>query len=91
MRDQWFEWDDDKAWINLEKHDVSFELARCVFDDPNLDERLDDDPDEERWAATGMAKDQVLVVIYVERAGRTRIISARRASKHEQARYFAGL
>jgi hypothetical protein len=29
-----FEWDDEKAKANQEKHGVSFEEARTVFDDP---------------------------------------------------------
>jgi uncharacterized DUF497 family protein len=29
-----FCWDDSKAASNLEKHDVSFEAATYVFDDP---------------------------------------------------------
>lgn len=29
-----FEWDEDKAGANLEKHGVSFEEAQTVFDDP---------------------------------------------------------
>ncbi|MEH1824058.1 MAG: BrnT family toxin [Nostoc sp.] len=29
-----FEWDENKATINLLKHQVSFEEAKTVFDDP---------------------------------------------------------
>ena len=29
-----FEWDEDKNWRNLHKHDVRFETAALVFDDP---------------------------------------------------------
>ncbi len=29
-----FEWDEDKARANLEKHGVLFEEAQTVFDDP---------------------------------------------------------
>ncbi len=34
MQDDRFEWDDAKARANLKKHEVSFEVARRVFDDP---------------------------------------------------------
>jgi uncharacterized protein len=91
MRDHSFEWDDDKARINLEKHEISIDLARHVFDDPAREERLDDDPVEERWIAIGMADGRVLFVVFTERDGRMRIISARKANKNEQARYFSGL
>ncbi len=31
-----FEWDEEKAPVNLAKHGVSFEEAKTVFDDPLL-------------------------------------------------------
>ena len=30
-----FEWDEEKAALNLKKHKVSFEEAKTVFYDPN--------------------------------------------------------
>ena len=91
MTDDEFEWDDDKARINLDKHQISFDLARKVFDDPARNERLDDDQAEERWIAIGLAEGRVLFIVFTERDGRTRIISARKANRNEQARYLAGL
>jgi uncharacterized DUF497 family protein len=35
MRDDDFEWDDEKAISNFAKHGVTFEQARAAFDDPN--------------------------------------------------------
>ena len=29
-----FEWDENKAQININKHGISFEEAKTVFDDP---------------------------------------------------------
>jgi len=89
MRDDRFEWDDRKAASNLVKHKVSFEGARRVFDDPYAFEELDDDADEERWLKVGIARDILLAVVYTERNGRVRIISARKADSDEQDRYFA--
>jgi uncharacterized protein len=89
MRDERFEWDDDKAESNLRKHKVSFGLARLVFDDPHSIDETDPDPDEERWQCIGMAANFLLLVVYVERGVRTRIISARPATSHEQAKYQA--
>jgi uncharacterized DUF497 family protein len=43
MRDDDFEWDDEKAASNFAKHGVIFEQARAAFDDPNHIEL--DDPD----------------------------------------------
>ena len=87
MRDRRFEWDDRKAAANLAKHDVSFALARLVFDDPLADEWPDDDIDEERTITVGHAQGVLLVVTSTERNGRTRIITARRATPHERKRF----
>ncbi len=86
-----FEWDDDKAQANWKAHGVAFELAKTVFRDPFAVEWLDDREDygEERFVIVGMAEGQVLLfVAYAERKERIRIISARRATQHEQDDYF---
>jgi uncharacterized protein len=88
-----FEWDDDKNRINKAKHDITFESAIEIFDDPfeltEFDQFVDG---EERWKTLGMGQPwAVLVVIHVERdrAGRSivRIISARAATREERKRY----
>jgi uncharacterized protein len=66
-------------------------LAKTVFKDPFAIELLDDREDygEERFVMIGMAEGEVLLfVAFIERAERIRIISARRATKHEQDHYF---
>ncbi len=86
-----FEWDDAKARANYKAHGVSFELAATVFKDVFATERLDDRKDygEERFIILGMAERQVvLFVAYTERNEDIRIISARRATQHEQDDYF---
>jgi uncharacterized protein len=86
-----FQWHDAKAEANLQNHGVGFELAATVFKDPFAIELLDDREDhgEERFVMIGMAAGQVLLfVAYTERAEQIRIISARRATKHEQDHYF---
>jgi uncharacterized DUF497 family protein len=84
-----FEWNKSKARDNFAKHGVSFELAKRVFDDPFAVEFLDDreDYDEERFVIMGMVDRQILFVAYAERKVAIRIISARRATKHEQEIY----
>jgi uncharacterized DUF497 family protein len=70
---------------------VSFDLAKTVFKDPFAIEFLDDreDRDEERFVIIGVAEGKVLLfVAYTERQERIRIISARRATQHEQDDYF---
>jgi uncharacterized DUF497 family protein len=85
-----FEWDDAKAIDNYARHGVSFEVAQKVFTDPFAVERIDDRQDygEERLIIIGLVDGQVLFVVYTERAERLRLISARRATRHEQDDYF---
>lgn len=88
-----FDWRDTakKAALNLRHHGISFELAATAFKDVFAIERLDDRESygEERVIMTAMAEGNVLlVVVYTERQGRIRIISARRATKREQDDYF---
>jgi len=75
---------------NYAKHGVSFETAIKVFRDPFGIERLDDRQDygEERFILIGTVEEVVITVVYTERNGRIRIISARRATRHEQDDYF---
>jgi uncharacterized DUF497 family protein len=88
---QRFEWDDDKAVSNFEKHGVSFELASEVFDDPQSltvpDLFHSDDEEREMSVGTTMFH-HVLVVNHTTRGERIRIISARRATRKEKARYM---
>ena len=88
MKDDRFEWDDEKAAKNERRHGVTFERARKVFDDPNAIDEPDDDLDEERWRRIAMAGGQVLFVVTTERDGRQRIITARRATRNEQDHYY---
>jgi uncharacterized DUF497 family protein len=85
-----FEWDPQKAAANLAKHKVSFEEAATVFGDPLG--KIVPDPRhssvEERLVLLGISGEGRLVaVMYVERAGAVRIISARRATGHERRDY----
>lgn len=90
MRDGRFEWDDRKAARNLAKHLVDFVDACLVFEDMHALDDIDDEVEhgEERFIRLGLAKGRVLAVVYAERGKRKRIISARRAERHEQDRYF---
>ena len=90
MNDGNFEWDDAKAAANYAKHGVSFGRALLVFSDPFGIAEYDDrkDYDENRFTRTGMVEGTLLFVSYTERGERIRIISARRATKHEQDDYY---
>ena len=87
-----FEWDHYKNHVNIMKHGVSFEDAAFVFNDPMRIERFDHKHSlaEERWIITGLAGVNILVVNCTERAGKIRIISARKADKKYIEEYFYG-
>ncbi|MHB1141529.1 MAG: BrnT family toxin [Sulfuricaulis sp.] len=84
-----FQFDPAKAAGNLKKHGVSFADAEGVFYDPLAIHQLDpDSEDEERFAAVGMGSaGTILVVVYTLRGEEIRLISARRATRHEVKSY----
>jgi uncharacterized protein len=87
------EFDPDKAAENLRKHTVSFAHAEQALKDPAG--VMIEDPDAEgepRFVTLGMdALGRTLVVVYTPRGQRTRIISARKASKAETLAYAKGI
>jgi uncharacterized DUF497 family protein len=84
-----FEWDEDKAARNLIEHRVSFEQAALACRDPFAVEWIDerDDYGEEWIGLLGLYRHEVLFVAYTERGQNIRIITVRRAERHEQDRY----
>lgn len=85
-----FEWDEKKANENLEKHGVSFDEAKTVFNDPFSVTIYDPDHsiDEHRYIDIGLSsKGRLIVVSYIERGEKIRIISSRKATKKEQKDY----
>jgi uncharacterized DUF497 family protein len=88
-----YEWDDGKAAQNLRKHGVDFGEAIVALEDPRRLEEIDDryTYDEERTLVIGMGLGRVLFVVTTLRNEDTyRIISARKATRHEQDRYYTG-
>ena len=88
-----FEADPAKAAQNLKKHKVSFEEAASVFGDSMAYTFPDPDHSvgEERWLTFGMSRmGRILAIIYTERRGTIRLISARLATKHERSIYEEG-
>ena len=85
-----FEWDDDKAASNLEKHGVSFEEAATVFRDP-FALIFDDEAhsiDEQREIIIGHStRNRLLLVCFTERGDKLRLFSARPATRKELQDY----
>lgn len=89
-----FEWNEEKNKLNQEKHNISFEEAKEVFEDPLQISKLDHRFSyfEERWITIGSTtKNKVLVVanLFFTDDGEEiiRIISARKANKTEREYY----
>ena len=85
-----FEWNEEKAKINLAKHKVSFEEAKTVFDDSLylIFADIDHSIEENRFIIMGASnKSRLLVVAFTDRETATRIISARKATPTEREIY----
>jgi len=88
-----YEWDKVKAASNRRRHGVDFQDAIGALEDPNRIEEADDRLDyaEDRDIVIGMSRGGVLFVVATYRdESIRRIISARKATKHEKNRYYAG-
>ena len=88
-----FDWDKNKAERNLSKHEVSFEEAKTVFDDPLYVDfyDLDHSEDEDRYLLVGQSSQgRLLIVSYTERGDLIRLISAREVTKTERETYQQG-
>lgn len=83
-----FQWDAGKSASNEAKHGITFAQAAQIFRGPVL-KTLDDrfDYGEERFAVLGIYDGEVLSVVVTERDGDLRLISARKANKHEREKY----
>jgi len=90
-------WDPAKNRTNLRSHGIIFEDATFVFSDPLAATREDPYPYEQRWRTIGMVGTQVLMVVHTwpefdtetgEEIGR--IITARKATRHEREAYEEG-
>ena len=85
-----YTWDSAKAAENRRKHGIDFPDAIPALEDPRRLEEVDDrfDYDEPRMRTIGMTVGRVLFVVTAHRGDDwSRIISARRATRHEADRY----
>ena len=87
-----FTWDEAKRQANLQRHGFDFADVRIVFEGDTFtfeDDRFD--YGEVRFITLGLLQDMVVVIIHTERDTSVRIISMRKAHKHEQRQYFQNL
>jgi len=88
-----FTWDETKAAANQKKHDVSFEEAQTVFDNPLaviFDDEVHSDVEPREIIIGYSAQERLLLMCFTERADGVRIISARRATPKERRDYEEG-
>lgn len=86
-----FEWDESKAITNLNKHGVSFEEAKSVFDNPLaviFNDEIHSYINEQREIIIGHSRqNRLLLVSFTERSNTIGIISARLATRREREDY----
>ena len=90
-----FEWDANKAQINLRKHRISFEEAKTIFNDPYLLTYPDEfhSMQEERFISIGYSsQNRILLAVHTENEESEnriiiRIISCRQATNNERKFY----
>lgn len=86
------EWHETKHRINLRKHRIDFVGCEAIFAATTktiVDDR--EDYGEERYVTFGVLNDRVVAVVHTETADSIRVISIRKATKHEQALFFEGI
>ena len=87
-----FEWDEKKRLTNVAKHGLDFRDGPRLFRGPVvtwLVARFD--YGEPRYIATVLLMERVVVPVYTERPRGIRLISMRKANRHEETRYFESL
>ena len=81
-----FEWDAEKATLNLSKHGVDFAVIDAVDWSANvtISQRRGG---EERFLTYALADDRLYAIVWTERDGRVRVISVRKANPREVDRF----
>ena len=83
-----YQWDEDKATVNLKKHGIDFADAVSVFADDLALTLSDGRFNEERFIIIGAdAFGRILLIVYTWRGRDVRLISARKATRSEKIQY----
>jgi hypothetical protein len=83
------EWDERKRLSNLRKHRIDFTDLEPMFEGP-VSDRADRRREygEDRRIAVGRVGGMIVSVVYTWRGEACRIISARRANRHEREDFY---
>ena len=87
-----FTWSEAKRALNIQQHGLDFVDAQRVFDGPTFtydDDRFD--YSEQRFVSLGLLDGMVVSIVHSESPRLIRVISFRKATKHEQAIFFKNL
>jgi len=87
-----FTWNPEKRLANLKKHGLDFADAERVFSSHTLtrpDQRFA--YGEARFSTIGLLVDAVVVIGHTESSDEIRVISMRKAERHEREKYFASI
>jgi len=79
-----FEYDENKSLINKSKHDIDFEQAKELWNDPySFELPSSQNEDEDRFLVLGQINSKNYTAIITYRETNIRIISVRRSRKKE--------
>ena len=87
-----FTWNEAKRALNIQQHGLDFVDAQRVFGGPTFtyeDDRFD--YSERRFVSLGILDGMVVSIVHTESPRLIRVISFRKATKHEQAIFFKNL
>jgi uncharacterized DUF497 family protein len=87
-----FSWSESKRQLNLQEHGLDFVDAARVFDGPTY--TYEDDRfhySEQRYVTLGLLEEVVVSIVHTETPRLIRVISFRKATKHEQTIFFKNL
>ena len=87
-----FAWSEAKLALNIQQHGLDFVDAQRVFGGPTFtyeDDRFD--YSERRFVSLGILDGMVVSIVHTESPRLIRVISFRKATKHEQAIFFKNL
>ena len=87
-----FTWSEAKRALNIQQHGLDFVDAQRVFGGPTFtyeDDRFD--YSERRFVSLGILDGMVVSIVHTESPRLIRVISFRKATKHEQAIFFKNL
>jgi uncharacterized DUF497 family protein len=83
-----FEFDPEKSQANLLKHGIDFEQAQTLWRDPAGLDVPSKYSGERRKLRIAAREGKLWTTIYMEREGKTRIISVRRSRENERNAYY---